>query len=181
MAGELVLVVEDNVLNRKLVRDVLQSQGYTVLETETAEDGLKIARAKRPALILMDLQLPGMDGFSATRILRDDPVTRGIRVIAVTASVIPTDRRDVLSFGFEGRQVKRVSVGGLLDEVRGVLDDANSAAPVSDAARLRSQPSVASPARDGHVLVVDDTPQNVKLLADVLRGEGYRVSAAASG
>jgi adenylate cyclase len=179
MAGERILIVEDNVLNRKLLRDVLLSQGYAVFETQTAETGLEIARAEHPALILMDVQLPGMDGVSATRILRSDPATRGIRVIAVTASVMPMDRAEVLSAGFDGVQTKPISVAGLLEEVRRVLDLARASGPAVDAPPPPSPPLAGS--RDGHVLVVDDTAQNVKLLADILRAEGYRVSTAASG
>jgi CheY-like chemotaxis protein/class 3 adenylate cyclase len=181
MAGELVLVVEDNALNRKLVRDVLQSQGYTVLETDTAEEGLEIARARQPALILMDIQLPGMDGATATRVLRGDPTTRGIRVIAVTASVLPSATAEMLSAGFDAVQMKPISVAGLLEEVRRVLDHATSPVLVADGPGAATAPLAVSPACDGHVLVVDDTPQNVKLLADVLRARGYRVSTAASG
>jgi CheY-like chemotaxis protein/class 3 adenylate cyclase len=181
MAGETILVVEDNALNRKLVRDVLQSQGYAVLETETAEAGIEAARTQHPRLILMDIQLPGMDGASATRILRRDPATRAIPVIAVTASVMPTQHAEVMSAGFDGIQLKPISVASLIAEVRRVLD--RPAGPTPDAAVSSPAASPVAPARGGrgHVLVVDDTPHNVKLLADILRAEGFRVSTAASG
>jgi adenylate cyclase len=182
MAGELILVVEDDALNRKLVRDVLQVRGYALLEAATAEEGLAVARARHPALILMDIELPGMDGASATRLLRSDPVTRDIRVIAVTASVMPTQTVEVMSAGFDGMQMKPISVAGLLDEVRRVLDQRTPAAPVVATTPTEKMPSRGRPsARAGHVLVVDDTPQNVKLLADLLRAEGYHVSTATSG
>ena len=82
MANELILIIEDNEKNRKLVRDVLQVKGYQTLETETAEDGLRLALEKSPALILMDIQLPGMDGITALKHLKADPKTKAIPVIA---------------------------------------------------------------------------------------------------
>ena len=85
MAGELILIIEDNEKNRKLVRDVLQVKGYKTIETETAEEGLKLALQQSPALILMDIQLPGMDGITALKQLRADPKTNGIAAIAITA------------------------------------------------------------------------------------------------
>jgi len=85
MAGELILIVEDHEKNRKLVRDVLQAKGYRTMETETAEEGIRVARESAPALILMDIQLPGIDGIAALKILRADAATRGIPIIAVTA------------------------------------------------------------------------------------------------
>src|SRR5574341_1358232 len=85
MAGELILIVEDNEKNRRLVRDVLQFKGYQTIETETGEEALELARSRKPALVLMDIQLPGMDGIAALKRLREDPATRAIRVMAVTA------------------------------------------------------------------------------------------------
>jgi len=81
MSGELILIVEDNEKNRKLVRDVLQVKGYQTLETETAEEGHAFAVEKHPALILMDIQLPGMDGITALKRLRADPMTKSIPVM----------------------------------------------------------------------------------------------------
>ena len=78
MAGELILIIEDNDKNLKLVRDVLQFNGYETAEAMTAEDGLVLARSQHPALILLDIQLPGMDGFAALRQLRADPITKSI-------------------------------------------------------------------------------------------------------
>ena len=75
MAGELILIVEDNEKNRKLVRDVLQFKGYRTLEAETGEDGVRAGREHQPALILMDIQLPGIDGIEALGALRADPAT----------------------------------------------------------------------------------------------------------
>jgi two-component system cell cycle response regulator DivK len=122
MAGELILIVEDHEKNRKLVRDVLQFKGYRTIETETAEDGLALARARRPALILMDIQLPGMDGMAALQRLREDPDTRGIPVIAVTASAMIHSRQDILAAGFDDYQSKPIDVMAFLEAVRRVLE-----------------------------------------------------------
>jgi two-component system cell cycle response regulator DivK len=122
MAGELILVVEDNQMNAKLLRDVLGSRGYEVAESTTAEEGLEIARSRIPALILMDIQLPGMNGIAALRELKKDASTESIPVIAVTASVMPMERNEILDAGFDGYQAKPISVKELTAEVRRLLD-----------------------------------------------------------
>ena len=122
MTNELILIVEDNEKNRKLLRDVLQFKGYKTMETETAEEGIRLAQESRPALILMDIQLPGMDGITALKHLKADPKTQGIPVIAVTASAMTHKREDMLAEGFAGYQTKPISVNEFLEEVRRVLD-----------------------------------------------------------
>jgi two-component system cell cycle response regulator DivK len=121
MPGELILLVEDNDNNRLLVRDVLQASGYRVVEATSAEDGLRMAAEQQPALILMDIQLPGMNGIEALQRLRADPGTRAIPVIAVTASAMTQDRRQILAAGFDGYQPKPISVKGFLQAVREML------------------------------------------------------------
>src|SRR3989304_980590 len=121
MANELILIVEDNEKNRKLVRDVLQVKGYKTIETETAEEGLKLALEKSPALILMDIQLPGIDGITALKHLRADPRTNKIPVIAVTASAMTHSRKEILAEGFDGYQTKPISLKEFLGEVERVL------------------------------------------------------------
>ena len=108
MADELILIVEDNENNRMLVRDVLQSRGYRTEETDTAEEGLRLARASRPALILMDIQLPGMNGMEALKLLRADAATRDIPVMAVTASAMTHNRQQILAAGFDRSEERRV-------------------------------------------------------------------------
>lgn len=122
MANELILIVEDNEKNRKLVRDVLQVKGYKTIETETAEEGIRIAQESQPALILMDIQLPGIDGITALKQLRADPRTEKIPVIAVTASAMTHSREQMLALGFNGYQTKPISVKEFLKTVRDVLD-----------------------------------------------------------
>src|SRR5438093_8122949 len=121
MAGELILISEDNEKNRTLVRDVLQVKGYTTIETETAEEGLKLALQQSPALILMDIQLPGMDGITALKQLRADPKTKNIRIIAITASAMTHNRQTMLAEGFDGYQTKPISLKDFLTEVKRVL------------------------------------------------------------
>ena len=122
MANELILIVEDNPKNLKLVRDSLQVKGYQTIDTETGEEGVRLARERRPALILMDIQLPGINGVEALHQLRADPTTSAIPVIAVTASVMTDDRTRIMAAGFDGFHGKPISVRQLLATVREILD-----------------------------------------------------------
>lgn len=97
-----ILIVEDNEKNMKLVRDVLQVKGYATIEATTGEDGVRLAKERLPALVLMDIQLPGISGIEALKQLRADPATTAIPVIAVTASVMASDRRNITDAGFDG-------------------------------------------------------------------------------
>jgi len=119
----LVLIVEDNERNLKLVRDVLQVKGYTTLEAGTAEDGIKLAAERKPDLILMDIQLPGMNGIDALRALRADPSTANIPVVAVTASVMQQDRKQITEAGFNGYVGKPINIKEFLSAVRGALGE----------------------------------------------------------
>ncbi len=129
MANELILIVEDNEKNRKLERDVLQFHGYRVAEAETAEDGLRLALESPPALILMDIQLPGMSGIEALGRLRAEPRTRSIPVIAVTASAMNQDRQKIMSAGFDGYQSKPINVKEFVEAVRRTLDGTSGRGP----------------------------------------------------
>ena len=122
MGHELILIVEDNEMNQMLLEDALAAQGYRVLVSLNAEEGLIVARQQQPALILMDIGLPGMDGIEALRKLKDDPGTRNTPVIAVTASAMPAERKEILAAGFDGYQAKPISVRDLWAEVRRLLD-----------------------------------------------------------
>jgi len=114
----LILIVEDNEKNLKLVRDVLQVKGYETLDAGTAEDGLTIARARLPDLILMDIQLPGMNGIDALKALRADPATAAIPVIAITASVMQQDQQEIVRAGFNGFIEKPINLRIFLDTVQ---------------------------------------------------------------
>ena len=97
-----ILIVEDNPANMTLAVFLLQSAGHTVLSATDAETGLRLAREQQPALILMDIQLPGMDGLEATGILKDDPATRAIPVIALTALAMKGDEARIRAAGCDG-------------------------------------------------------------------------------
>ncbi len=118
MSGPLVLIVEDNEKNMKLARDVLQFNGFRTIEAVTAEDGLAMASAHHPDLVLMDIQLPGMDGVTALGHLRADPATASIPVLALTASVMPEDRERFVSAGFDGYIEKPIRIREFPDQVR---------------------------------------------------------------
>src|SRR5262245_47739476 len=122
MANELILIVEDNPKNLKLVRDTLQVKDYQTIEAETGEEGVRLAHERKPALILMDIQLPCINGVEALHRLRGDPVTQHTPVIAVTASVMPQDRTRIMAAGFNGFQGKPISVRELLATMREILD-----------------------------------------------------------
>lgn len=122
MGGELILIVEDQPLNRKLVRDVLQAKGYRTVEAETGEDGVRTAIEQRPDLILMDIQLPGINGIEALKRLRANPDTRAIPVIAVTASAMQQNRTEIIAAGFDGYQAKPINIVAFLETVREALE-----------------------------------------------------------
>ena len=121
MANELILIIEDNEKNRKLVRDILQFKGYQLLESETAEEGIRLAREHKPALILMDFHLPGMNGIEAFKVLRADPRTSSIPIIAVTASAMTEDRKKIIDAGFDGLQTKPINVKEFHETVAATL------------------------------------------------------------
>jgi two-component system, cell cycle response regulator DivK len=118
MAGELILIVEDNEKNRKLERDILQFHGDRTVEADTAEEAIRLAQATPPALVLMDIELPGMNGIEALHERRADPRTRAIPVIAVTASVMTRDRQKTMAAGFDGYQAKPMEVTQFVAAVR---------------------------------------------------------------
>ena len=118
---ELILIVEDNDKNLKLTRDLLRFHGFETIEARSAEDGITLARERRPRLVLMDIQLPGMDGVSALRALRQDVATSAIPVVALTASVMKEDRERFDKAGFDGFITKPISVKEFPDQVRGYL------------------------------------------------------------
>jgi two-component system cell cycle response regulator DivK len=117
-----ILIVEDNEKNMKLVRDVLQVKGYTTIEAGNAEDGFALAHEQKPDLILMDIQLPGMNGIEALKVLRADPDTVAIPVIAVTASVMQQDRNQITEAGFDGYIGKPINLKEFLDTVKRMLE-----------------------------------------------------------
>jgi two-component system, cell cycle response regulator DivK len=124
--GQRILVVEDNAKNLKLLRDVLQFSGYDVAEAQSGEEGVEMAGNRTPDLILMDLQLPGIDGVEALRLLRENPNTRAVPVVAVTAFAMENDRIQALLAGFDGYIEKPISVRALPSQVKTLLQQENS-------------------------------------------------------
>ena len=118
MAGERVLVVEDNDKNMKLFRDVLQVSGYRTFEATTGEQAVELALSQAPALVLMDVQLPGIDGVEALERMRQDERTASIPVLALTAQAMSGDRERFLEAGFDGYLAKPVDVIELMEAVR---------------------------------------------------------------
>jgi len=117
-----ILIIEDNEKNMKLARDVLQAKGYHTLEAVTGEDGVRLAREKVPDLVLMDIQLPGIDGIEAFRQIRADGKTARIPVVALTASVTPTDRSAISAAGFDAFIGKPINLKEFLETVKRVID-----------------------------------------------------------
>jgi two-component system cell cycle response regulator DivK len=119
---KVILIVEDNDKNLKLARDVLQFGGFRTLEATSGEEGVAKALAERPDLILMDIQLPGMDGIAALKKLREDERMRGVPIVALTASVMKSDRERFDAAGFDAFLQKPIDVKTFATEVRGLIE-----------------------------------------------------------
>jgi two-component system, cell cycle response regulator DivK len=117
-----VLIIEDNEKNMKLARDVLQAKGYKTLEAVSGEDGVKLAKENVPDLVLMDIQLPGINGIEAFRQIRSDAKTARVPVVALTASVTPTDRSAITAAGFDAFIGKPINLREFLDTVKRLVD-----------------------------------------------------------
>ncbi|MET0712556.1 MAG: response regulator [Jiangellaceae bacterium] len=129
MTAQRILVVEDNERNLKLIRDVLQFAGYEIVEATSGEQGVALAQDCEPDLVLMDLQLPQMDGTEALRLLRESPRTRDVPVVAVTAFAMREDRERAFGAGFDGYLQKPISIRALPEQVRGFLAGKGSRSP----------------------------------------------------
>ena len=112
-----ILIVEDNEKNLKLLRDVLQFKGYTTLEAMTGSEGVRIARERNPDLVLMDIQLPDIDGITALAQLRADAATKNMPVLAVSASVMPDDQQRIVASGFDAYVTKPINVKSFVETV----------------------------------------------------------------
>ena len=121
MTARRILVVEDNPLNLKLVRDVLGYAGYDVVAATSGEEGLRVAEQDPPDLVLMDLQLPGIDGTETLHRLRQGPLDRAVSVIAVTAFAMPEDRDRAALAGFDGYIEKPISIRDLPGQIEAFL------------------------------------------------------------
>ncbi len=122
MTKKIILIIEDNDNNLKLMRDVLQFKGYDTLEATTAEQGIEFATKSIPDLILLDIQLPGMNGVEALGVLKEKQETAGIPVMAVTASVMTHDRHKLIEEGFDDYQAKPIEIKNFLHRIEKLLE-----------------------------------------------------------
>jgi two-component system cell cycle response regulator DivK len=116
-----ILIVEDNEKNMKLVRDILRHNGHATLEAQTGGEGVRLASEKKPDLILMDIQLPDIDGIEALRRIRADRALDTVAVIAVSASVMPDDQQKIVTSGFDAFVTKPINLKQFLDTVKRFL------------------------------------------------------------
>ena len=118
-----ILIVEDNEKNMKLVRDILQHQGHTTIEAATGGDGVRLARERQPDLILMDIQLPDIDGITALGEIRKDSALDAVPVLAVSASVMPDEQQKIVTSGFDACVTKPINLKQFLETVQRFLAD----------------------------------------------------------
>ena len=120
--GAEILIIEDNPLNMELARDLLEARGYTVREAGTAQEGIDAVRAKTPDMVLMDVQLPGMDGLTATRILREDPALARLIIVALTAHAMKGDEEKALESGCNGYISKPIDTREFPSQIAAYLE-----------------------------------------------------------
>jgi diguanylate cyclase (GGDEF)-like protein/PAS domain S-box-containing protein len=172
-----VLIVEDNPANMKLASLLLLNAGHTVLRAVDAEAGLTLARAEKPDLILMDIQLPGMDGLTATALLKRDPATALIPVIALTALAMQEDREKSQLAGCDAYIAKPLRY----EELYAAIDTLLAKGGTVGGKQSKSLASDAVTSPTATILIVDDEIQERKLLQALLRPEGYITLSAANG
>ena len=122
MAGETILVVEDNPMNMELVSDILEAHGYQVLQAINGNDAIAMVQEHTLDLILMDIQLPGLDGLTVTGIIKDNPDTSGIPIIALTAHAMRGDEEKARMAGCDGYISKPIDTRALPETIRNLLD-----------------------------------------------------------
>ncbi len=169
MVEKTVLLIEDNELDRKLTRDILKVSEYQVLEAADAETGIKMAHDRRPDLILMDIKLPGMDGWEATQLIKKDPAINNIPIIALTSYAMAGDEQKALDAGCDGYLSKPIEKQRFLELIADTSSMEQDSAPLQNLIH-RSK-----------VLIVDDEPLNVKLLEAKLSPEKYETIYAYNG
>jgi two-component system, cell cycle response regulator len=167
-----ILVVEDDALNLKLVRSLLSLGGYQVLEAEDAEKGIQMALLHRPDLILMDIQLPGIDGLEATQVIKENEEIQRIPVVALTSYAMPGDEFKAQEAGCSGYITKPINTRTFMESIRGYLNHSLSA---------EARPEKKLFGLKRRILIVDDDPLNVKLLASKLPEDQFEPLTAFSG
>src|SRR5271169_2193134 len=158
-----ILVVEDNEQNRILMRQILKYHGYEVLEAADGAAGLKLAREHMPDLILLDLQMPVMGGFTVIRELRNTPELNKLKVIAVTSFAMKGDREKALEAGFDEYVTKPIDTRKFVEIVKNIIPSENMVL------------------KNRIILCVDDEVANLKLLENILVPRGYEVVSVANG
>ena len=118
-----ILIVEDNEKNMKLVRDILEHKGYTTLQAATGGEGVRLAREHTPDLILMDIQLPDIDGITALGLIRKDSALDAVPVLAVSASVMPEDQHKIVTSGFDAYITKPISLKPFIATIERFIKD----------------------------------------------------------
>ena len=170
MIEKTVLIVEDNDLNMKLVKDLLKIDGIRGIEADNAENGLDLAKVHMPDLILMDIELPGMDGLSAVRILKEDPGLRDIPVLALTAYAMDNDRANAEAAGCDGYITKPINIKTFRTIMKNYLGEESEKAERVEIDYLKGVNDKSNCGKK--ILVVDDDPLNVKLLGAQLLTKG---------
>lgn len=185
MDGKFILVIEDNELNMKLVRAILNLNHFKVIEANMAEKGLEAAKKFKPDVILMDIQLPGMDGLTATRTLKSDPELCAIPIVALTSYAMEGDKQKALEAGCAGYITKPISPKVFISQLEEILSGGRKRKP--EPIEVNS-PTIQNIAREAprlsnrpRILIVDDDLTNVKVLKAKLSSEKYELFSAYNG
>lgn len=185
MDGKFILVIEDNELNMKLVRAILNLNQFKMIEANTAEKGIEAAKKFKPGVILMDIQLPGMDGLTATRILKSDPELSSIPIIALTSYAMDSDKQKALDAGCAGYITKPISSRVFISQLEEIITGSKARVPEHVSADAGMPPEFAQEggrsSNRPRILVVDDDPINIKMLMAKLSGEKYELFSAFGG
>jgi two-component system cell cycle response regulator len=183
MKKKTILIVEDDPLNMKLFHSILSMEGFELIQAYEAEQGMKLAKTNRPDLILMDIQLPGMNGLEATRIIKNDPQLQHTPVVALTAHAMEGDDQKAYEAGCNGYITKPIDVRTFADTVRSKLGSNQQELSTI----IPDLPSTEYKEIRGHdryrksILIVDDEPLNRKLLSGMLESENYHLMTSEDG
>ncbi len=172
MKPKQILIVEDDPLNMKLVRTILSFRSVDILEATEAETGLSLAEEHHPDLILMDIQLPGMDGLSATRRIKNQPDIQDIPIVALTSHAMEGDEQKAIAAGCDAyitKPIRRMAFLEIIDQYLGQTES------------KPKKPSLKKNRHQDRILIVDDEPLNIKLIAGKLHAENYEILTALSG
>lgn len=172
MKDRKVLIIENNEKNMKLFCALLQINNFEIFEAKDAETGFEILKEHVPDLILMDIQLPGMDGYTATRLIKKDPKLKGIYVIALTAFGMQGDEEKAIEAGCDGYISKPIETCTFLEKIESCLQARNNG-------RLPKKEKIRSHMKK--ILIVDDEPMNRRLLEAMLPPDNYKIFTAGDG